>query len=311
MTNKDKTLIFSLTTCEELTNKVCEELGMKKSCAIVRRFADNEIFSRPCPDIDVSGKDCIVIHSTCNPVNDKLMELLIFIDALHRGDARSITAVIPYFGYVRQDRTIDFGDPISAKLVANCLKIAGCNRVISVDYHSGSMTPFFDGMEAVELFSSKVFADYYQKRVKKLKISLNDVVIVSPDKGGLERAKHLSKALGDLPIAVLNKYRPEPNKAIITNIKGEPVADKYCLMIDDIIDTGGTIIAASKELLKNEAKGILICACHGIFSKNALAKLYRCGILDIAISDSIPQEEDVVSIVSLAPIIAKYINEHF
>lgn len=311
MTNKDKTLIFSLTSCEELTNKVCEELGMKKSCAIVRRFADNEIFTRPCPDISVRGMDVIVIHSTCNPVNDKLMELLIFIDAVHRGEARSITAIIPYFGYVRQDRTIDFGDPISAKLVANCLRGAGCDRVVSVDYHSGAMEPFFDGMEAKELYSSSVFARYYRDRLKKFRIALSDVVVVSPDKGGLERARHLSKALGDLPIAVMNKYRPEPNKAMITAIKGESVVDKYCLMIDDIIDTGGTIIAASKEILKNGAKGILICACHGIFSKNALAKLYRCGILDIAISDSIPQEEDVVSIVSLAPVIAEYIDKHF
>ena len=311
MKNKEKTVLFSLTSCEELTNKVCEELGMKKSCAIVKRFADNEIFARACPDYDIKGKDCIVIHSTCQPVNDKLMELLIFIDSLKRAEARSITAIIPYFGYVRQDRTIDFGDPISAKLVANCLKAAGCDRVISVDYHSGSMTPFFEGMECKELYSSSVFAKYYRERIKKFRISLEDIVIVSPDKGGLERAKHLSKALGDIPIAVLNKYRPEPNKAVITNIKGEPVGGKYCLMIDDIIDTGGTIIAASKELLKNEAKGILICACHGIFSKNALAKLYRCGILDIAISDSIPQEEDVVSIVSLAPVIAKYIDENF
>lgn len=311
MKNKEKTLLFSLTSCEELTNKVCEELGMKKSCAIVKRFADNEIFARACPDYDIKGKDCIVIHSTCQPVNDKLMELLIFIDSLKRAEARSITAIIPYFGYVRQDRTIDFGDPISAKLVANCLRAAGCNRVISVDYHSGSMEPYFEGIECKELYSSSVFAKYYRERLKKFRISLEDIVIVSPDKGGLERAKHLSKALGDIPIAVLNKYRPEPNKAVITNIKGEPVAGKYCLMIDDIIDTGGTIIAASKELLKNDAKGILICACHGIFSKNALAKLYRCGILDIAISDSIPQEEDVVSIVSLAPVIARWIDENY
>ena len=309
MTNKEQVLVFSLTSCEELAYRVCEELGVEKAPSICRRFADNEIFTRP--NVDVRGKDCIVIHSTCNPVNDRVMELLIFIDALKRGEAKSITAVIPYFGYVRQDRTIDFGDPISAKLVANCLREAGCNRVVSVDYHSGSMQPFFENMEAVELYSSTVFADYYRKRLKALKVKLEDVVIVSPDKGGLERARHLSKDLGDLPIAVLNKYRPEPNKAVITNIKGEPVEDKYCLMIDDIIDTGGTIIAASKELLKNEAKGILICACHGIFSKNALAKLYRCGILDIAISDSIPQEEDVVSIVSLAPVIAKYIDENF
>jgi ribose-phosphate pyrophosphokinase len=311
MKNKEKTLLFSLTSCEELTNKVCEELGMKKSCAIVKRFADNEIFARACPDYDIKGKDCIVIHSTCQPVNDKLMELLIFIDSLKRAEARSITAIIPYFGYVRQDRTIDFGDPISAKLVANCLRAAGCNRVISVDYHSGSMEPYFEGMECKELYSSSVFAKYYRERLKQFRISLDDIVIVSPDKGGLERAKHLSKALGDIPIAVLNKYRPEPNKAVITNIKGEPVGGKYCLMIDDIIDTGGTIIAASKELLKNDAKGILICACHGIFSKNALAKLYRCGILDIAISDSIPQEEDVVSIVSLAPVIARWIDENY
>ena len=311
MKNKEKTLLFSLTSCEELTNKVCEELGMKKSCAIVRRFADNEIFARPCPDVDVKGKDCIVIHSTCQPVNDKLMELLIFVDALKRSEAKSITTIIPYFGYVRQDRTIDFGDPISARLVANCLRAAGVNRVISVDYHSGAMQPYFEGIEAKELYSSSVFARYYRERLKEFRISLDDVVVVSPDKGGLERARHLSKALGDIPIAVLNKFRPEPNKAVITNIKGESVVDKYCLMIDDIIDTGGTIIAASKELLKNGAKGILICACHGIFSKNALAKLYRCGILDIAISDSIPQEEDVVSIVSLAPVLAKYIDENF
>ena len=311
MKNKEKTLLFSLTSCEELTNKVCEELGMKKSCAIVRRFADNEVFARPCPDVEVKGKDCIVIHSTCQPVNDKLMELLIFVDALKRSEAKSITAIIPYFGYVRQDRTIDFGDPISAKMVAGCLKAAGCDRVVSVDYHSGSMEPFFEGMEARELYSSSVFARYYRERLKDFRISLDELVVVSPDKGGLERAKHLSKALGDIPIAVLNKYRPEANKAVITNIKGEPVTGKYCLMIDDIIDTGGTIIAASKEILKNGAKGILICACHGIFSKNALAKLYRCGILDIAISDSIPQEEDVVSIVSLAPVLARYIDENF
>lgn len=309
MTNKEQVLIFSLTSCEDLANKVCKELGVKKVPAIVKRFADNEIFARP--DIDVNGKDCIVIHSTCNPVNDRLMELLIFIDALKRGEAKSITAVIPYFGYVRQDRTINTGDPISARLVANCLKVAGCNHVVSVDYHSGHMASFFEGMEATELYSTEVFAEYYMKRLKKLKISLDDVIIISPDKGGLERAKHLSEALGNLPLAVMNKYRPEPNKAMITSIKGESVNDKYCLMIDDIVDTGGTIMAASRELLNNEAKGILICACHGIFSKNALAKLYRCGILDIAISDSIPQEEDVVSIVSLAPIIAKYIDENY
>ena len=123
MTNKEQVLVFSLTTCEELANKVCEELGVEKSPAICRRFADNEIFTRP--NVDVRGKDCIVIHSTCNPVNDKLMELLIFIDALKRGEAKTITAIIPYFGYVRQDRTIDFGDPISAKLVANCLRGVG------------------------------------------------------------------------------------------------------------------------------------------------------------------------------------------
>ena len=158
MTNKEQVLVFSLTSCEELADKVCEELGIEKSPAICRRFADNEVFTRP--NVDVRGKDCIVIHSTCNPVNDKLMELLIFVDALHRGEAKSITAVIPYFGYVRQDRTIDFGDPISAKLVANCLKVAGCDRVVSVDYHSGAMEPYFEGMEAVNLYSSPVFADY-------------------------------------------------------------------------------------------------------------------------------------------------------
>ena len=311
MKNKEKTVLFSLTSCEELANKVCEEVGIKKSCAIVRRFADNEVFARPCPDVDVKGKDCIIIHSTSQPVNDKLMELLIFIDSLKRSEVNSITAIIPYFGYVRQDRIIDFGDPISARLVANCLRAAGCDRVVSVDYHSGVMQPYFDGIEARELYSSSVFAKYYRERLKEFRIALEDVVVVSPDKGGLERAKHLSKDLDNLPIAIMNKYRPEPNKAMITNIKGASVVDKYCLMIDDIIDTGGTIIAASKELLKNGAKGILICACHGIFSKNALAKLYRCGILDIAISDSIPQEEDVVSIVSLAPVLAKYIDENF
>ena len=309
MTNKEQVLLFSLTSCEELTNKVAKELGLKRSSATLRRFADNEIFARP--DVDVKNKDCLIIHSTCNPVNDRLMELLIFIDALKRAKAKSITAIIPYYGYVRQDRIIDIGDPISAKLVANCLKVAGADHVVSIDYHSENMASFFEDMKATPLFSTEVFADYYQKRLKKFKISLNDVVIVSPDKGGLDRATNLSNALGGLPIAIMNKFRPEPNKAMITNIRGASVANKYCLMIDDIIDTGGTIMAASKELLNNDANGILICASHGIFSKNALAKLYRCGILDIAISDSIPQEEDVVSIVSLAPVIAKFIDENF
>lgn len=309
MINKEQLLLFSLTSCEELTNKVCEELGVKRAPAIVKRFADNEIFARP--NVDVKDKDCIVIQSTCNPVNDRLMELLIFIDALKRSEAKSITAIIPYFGYVRQDRIIDFGDPITAKLVAGCLKEAGCDHVISVDYHSNNMASYFEGMKATDLHSTKVFAEYYFKRLKKLKIPLNDIVVVSPDKGGLERAERLSEALGNLPLAVMNKFRPEPNKAMITKLKGESVADKYCLLIDDIVDTGGTIMAASRELLENDAKGILICACHGIFSKNALAKLYRCGILDIAISDSIPQEEDVVSIVSLAPLIAEYIRDNY
>lgn len=309
MTNKEQVLLFSLTSCEELTNKVCKELGVKKSPATIRRFADNEVFTRP--DVDVTDKDCIVIQSTCYQVNDKLMELLIFVDALKRAKAKSITAIIPYFGYVRQDRIIDVGDPISVKLVANCLKVAGVDHVVSVDYHSNNMASFFEDMKTTELLSTGVFSEYYQKRLKKLKISLNDVVVISPDKGGLDRATNLSEALGGLPIAVMNKFRPEPNKAMITSIRGASVTNKYCLMIDDIIDTGGTIMAASRELLNNDAEGILICACHGIFSKNALAKLYRCGILDIAISDSIPQEEDVVSIVTLAPIIAKFIDENY
>ncbi|NLB48930.1 MAG: ribose-phosphate pyrophosphokinase [Erysipelotrichia bacterium] len=309
MINKEQVLLFSLTSCEELTNKVCKELGVKKSPATVRRFADNEVFARP--EADVKDKDCIIIQSTCDPVNDKLMELLIFVDAVKRAKAKSITAIIPYFGYVRQDRIIDVGDPISVRLVANCLREAGVDHVVSVDYHSDNMASFFEGVKATELLSTEVFAKYYQKRLKKLKIALEDVVLVSPDEGGLKRATNLSNALGGLPIATMDKFRPEPNKAMITSIKGAVVADKYCLMIDDIVDTGGTIIAASGELLNNDAKGILICASHGIFSQNALAKLYRCGILDIAITDSIPQEEDVVSIVSLAPIIAKFIDENY
>ena len=165
MINKEQVLLFSLTSCEELTNKVCKELGVKKSPATVRRFADNEVFARP--EADVKDKDCIIIQSTCDPVNDKLMELLIFVDAVKRAKAKSITAIIPYFGYVRQDRIIDVGDPISVRLVANCLREAGVDHVVSVDYHSDNMASFFEGVKATELLSTEVFAKYYQKRLKK------------------------------------------------------------------------------------------------------------------------------------------------
>ena len=311
MTNKEQVLVFSLTSCEELAYRVCEELGVEKAPSICRRFADNEIFTRP--NVDVRGKDCIVIHSTCNPVNDRLMELLIFIDALKRGEAKTITAIIPYFGYVRQDRTIDFGDPISAKLVANCLREAGCNRVVSVDYHSGSMQPYFENMEAVELYSSSVFADYYRKRLKTLKVKLEDVVIVSPDKGGLERAKHLSKDLGDLPIAVLNKYRPEPNKAVITNIKGEPVEDKYCLMIDDIIDTGGTLCKAAAALKERGAKSVTAYGTHPVLSGDAYKNVSTSALDHLVVSDSVPATEQFMKLkcfrqLTLAPMLAEAIR---
>lgn len=309
MKNKSNVLIFSLTTCEELTNRVCKELGIEKSPSTCRIFADGEVFARP--DVYVKGKDCVVIHSTCHPVNDTLMQLLVFIDALKRGGAKSICTIVPYFGYSRQDRIVNPGDPISVRLVTKCLEGSGCDHVVSVDYHDDDMASFFPGIKTTQLYSSPIFASYYRKRLEQLNISLNDVVVVFPDKGGLKRAKPLNKELGNLPVASLNKHRPEPNKAVIVGVEGVPVQNKYCLIFDDIIDTGGTLIAAIDELRKNKAKGILICGCHGVFSNHALDKLHQCDLVDVAVSDSIPQDDKSLSVVSLSPVIAKFIDENY
>ena len=271
--------------------------------AVVRRFADMEIFVEI--EENVRGRDVFAIQSTSFPANDHLMELLIIIDALKRASARRITAVIPYFGYARQDRKPGPRTPISAKLVANLITNAGADRVLTVDLHAGQIQGFFD-IPTDNLYASPVMV-----RDIKEKFDLKTITVVSPDVGGVVRARGLAKRI-DAPLAIIDKRRERPNESEVMNVIGE-VSGQTCLLVDDIVDSGGTLVNAADALLEKGAKDVYAYITHGVLSGGAVARITASKLKELVITDSILPTEAVrvarnVRLLSIATLIGEAIN---
>ncbi|OBU78970.1 ribose-phosphate diphosphokinase [Mycoplasmoides gallisepticum] len=282
---KSNHIIFGLSAAKKLTDSICRRLSMKPGEIVIQKFADDEIFVRP--DCTLRNKDVVFIQSTNSPVNDNLMELLIAIDSAKRASAKSITALIPYYGYARQDRKSAGREPITSKLVADLLTKAGATRVTLTDIHSDQTQGFFDipvdTLKASFVLLSHVLVDN----------KIDDLVVVSPDYGGVKRARKIAESI-NVPLAIIDKRRPKSNVAESINILGE-VKNKCCILVDDMIDTGGTIISAAKLLKKQKAKTVLVMATHGLFNKNAIEFFDECykkkEINKVYITDTIDQTE--------------------
>ncbi|MEN2997951.1 MAG: ribose-phosphate pyrophosphokinase [Brevinematia bacterium] len=266
-----------------LARKIAQYLGLELGKALVTEFSDGEIFVKI--EESIRGSDAFVIQSTCNPSNQNLMELLIMIDALRRASAERITAVIPYFGYARQDRKAEPRVPITAKLVANLIATAGANRVLAMDLHADQIQGFFD-IPVDHLYAFPVFIEYLRGYYE----NISDFVVVSPDTGGVRRARALASFL-DLNIAIIDKRRTEYNVAEVMNLVGD-VRGKNAVIIDDIIDTGGTVAKASRKLKEEGAKKVIVMATHPVLSGDAKSKLSEEAIDEIVVTDTIPIPEE-------------------
>ena len=265
-----------------LAKAICDFLKTPLTKAQVRRFADMEIFVEI--QENVRGADVFVVQSTSFPANDHLMELLIIIDALRRASARRITAVVPYFGYARQDRKPGPRAPISAKLVANLITRAGADRVMTLDLHAGQIQGFFD-IPTDNLYASPLMVRDIKER------SLENVMVVSPDVGGVARARGLAKRI-NAPLAIVDKRRERAGESEVTNVIGE-VAGHTCILIDDIVDSGGTLVNAADALLKQGAKDVYAYISHGVLSGGAVERIGKSRLKELVITDSIQPTEAV------------------
>ena len=272
-------VILSGNANRPLAQKICDKLGKPLGSAESRRFSDGEVFVEI--GENVRGRDVYVIQSTCRPVNDTLMELLIMIDALKRASAKEITAVIPYYGYARQDRKVAPRTPISAKLVADLFVAAGATRLVSMDLHAGQIQGFFD-IPFDNLFASPVILEYMKKEL----MSQGEIVLVSPDAGGVERARSYAKRL-DASVAMIDKRRTGPNVAKAMNIVGE-VEGKVAIILDDMIDTAGTLTEAAQAVLANGAKIVYAAASHGVLSGPAVERIKNSQIERVIVTDTVP-----------------------
>ena len=286
----DKIKIFSGNANRSLAEKIAHYLGMELSAAEVGQFSDGETFIKI--GEMVRGVDCFIINSTSYPVNDHLMELLIMIDALHRASAGRITAVMPYYGYARQDRKARARDPISARLVADLLQAAGADRVLTMDLHSSQIQGFFS-IPMDHMYARPLLAEYYSKKIQGRE---NEYVMVSPDVGSVKRTRALATEL-NVPIAIIDKRRPEPNVSEVMNIIGE-VKDKNVIIVDDMIDTAGTIVNAAQALKDQGAKRVLACCTHPVLSGQAIERIQNSVIEELLALDTIelPEEKRVPKI---------------
>ncbi len=277
----DKLAVFSGNANLELARNICKYLKVKFAAVLVEKFSEGEI--RVKINENVRGKDVFVIQPTCPPPNDNLMELLVMIDALKRASAQRITAVIPYFGYARQDRKDQPRVPITAKLVANLLTTAGANRILTMDLHAGQIQGFFD-IPVDHLLAVGVFVDYFAK------LKLQDLVVVSPDVGGIKMARAYAKRLG-AHLAIIDKRRDSPDKTEVMHILGE-VKGKNVIIVDDLIATGSSLIEAVEALKKAGAKSIYAAITHGVLSGPAVERIDKCRELkELMITDSIPLDD--------------------
>lgn len=274
----DKIRIFSGNSNPALANKICDSLGVPLGTAKVRRFSDGEVLVEI--GENVRGRDVYVVQSTCAPTNDNLMELLVITDALKRASAATITAVMPYYGYARQDRKAAPRTPITAKLVADLITTAGVDRVVTIDLHAGQIQGFFN-IPVDNLYAAPVIINYLKDRFNG-----EQVVMVSPDAGGTERARAFAKRL-DYSLAVIDKRRTGPNVAEVMHLIGD-VRGKIAIILDDMIDTAGTLTQAAKALKENGAKAIYACATHGVLSGPAIERINASDIEEVVLTDTIP-----------------------
>jgi ribose-phosphate pyrophosphokinase len=276
----DRLKILSGNANLPLVRAICAELGTQVGGAIVKSFSDGEIWVQI--EENVRGGDVFIVQPTCTPVERHLMEIIFMIDALKRASADRITAVIPYYGYARQDRKDRSRVPISAKVVASMLERAGADRILALDLHAAQIQGFFD-IPVDHLFSTPVMIEYFRST------DLSKTIVVSPDAGGVERARAFAKRL-EVPLAIIDKRRDAPNVAEVMHIIGD-VSGKDCLMIDDLIDTAGTLIKGCESLLKAGARSVSACATHAVLSGPAVERISQSGLKEVVFSDSIPLRE--------------------
>src|SRR5690349_15860796 len=298
----DKFKIFCGTANMPLADEVCKFLGMNRGQALVTRFADGEAYVQI--QENVRGADVFIMQPTCRPVDQHLIELLLMIDAAKRASARRITAVIPYYGYARQDRKDKPRVPISSKLVADLLTTAGANRALIVDLHAPQLQGFFN-IPVDHLFGSPVLVDYFKK------LNLPDLTVVSPDAGGVERARFFAKKM-DAALAIVDKRRVEMNVAEVMHVIGE-VRDRNCLIIDDLIDTAGTLVKTASALIENGAKAVYACCSHPVFSPPAIENISKSAITQVVVTNTIPlteeaQREPKIKVLTIAGLIGRAIQ---
>ena len=303
--------VFTGSSNPDLADMICKNLGISLGKSTVTAFADGECsisINEP-----VRGVDVFIVQSTCKPVNDSLMELLVMIDAMKRASAGRITAVIPYFGYARQDRKAKARDPISAKLVANLLTVAGADRVLTMDLHAAQIQGFFD-IPVDNLYGAPLFATHYLRRFG---YGREDMVVVSPDVGSVARARSFAMKMG-LGLAIVDKRREKANCSEVMNIIGN-VEGKTCLLLDDMVDTAGSLCGAAKAIVEvGGAKKVYACASHGVLSGPALERLAASSIEELALLDTIPApagEEELaksrIKYLTVAPMFAEAIERTY
>ena len=298
----EKFKIFCGTANEPLTNEICAFLGLSRGQAAVTRFADGEAYVQI--QENVRGADVFVVQPTCRPVDEHLMELLFMIDALKRASARRITAVIPYFGYARQDRKDKPRVPISSKLVADLLTTAGADRALIVDLHAPQLQGFFN-IPVDHLFASPVLVDHFKR------MNLPNLTVVSPDAGGVERARFFAKKM-DSALAIMDKRRVEMNVAEVLHVIGD-VEGRTCLVIDDLIDTAGTLVKTALALMENGATAVYACASHPVFSGPAVDNISKSCIKEVVVTNTIPlsetaRNEPKIRVLTIAGLIGRAIQ---
>ncbi|MFZ5775648.1 MAG: ribose-phosphate pyrophosphokinase [Thermodesulfobacteriota bacterium] len=296
--------VFAGNANPALAKDICNYLGLPLSKAEVRRFSDGEIFIEI--GENVRGRDIFVIQPTCPPVNDHLMELVIMVDALRRASARRVTAVLPYYGYARQDRKVAPRVPITAKVVAEMLMVVGVRRVLTMDLHAGQIQGFFN-IPVDNMYAAPVLLDYISKKLS----NEHEVVMVSPDAGGVERTRAFAKRL-DAGLAIIDKRRERANECSALHVIGN-VEGKTAILLDDMVDTAGTLCSAAEVLLKNGAREVHACCSHGVLSGPAIERLTNSKISSMVITDSIPLSEaarkcDKIKVLSVSKLLGEAIR---
>ncbi|HVN84597.1 MAG TPA: ribose-phosphate pyrophosphokinase [Candidatus Binatia bacterium] len=300
---KDEIQVFAGNSNPALARDVCKELRVPQGAAEVRRFSDGEINVKIADN--VRGGDVFVLQSTCTPVNDSLMELLLMLDAFRRASAKRVTAVIPYFGYARQDRKVDPRVPISAKLVADLITTAGASRVLTTDLHAGQIQGFFN-IPVDNLFATRVLLKYVRERIPG-----DGVSVVSPDPGGVERARAFAKHL-NAGLAIIDKRRPRPNVVAEMRVVGE-VEGQKAIIVDDIVDTAGTLAAAATALRESGATDVYACCTHPVLSGPAIERIEQSVLKELIVTDTIPLSDAArgcrkIHVLSVAPLLAEAIR---